>query len=187
MKYLTPEEIRAGIQEFVSKIGADPIARRVTWGWGPTSMVRTLAYAMWPECSVTLSPTLWPLLSAGERRETLAHEVAHLGDFLFLFNTSSDAKRVHGSSWKAMMARAGYPNAQACTELNPRVQRAALAHSKNHIPVSCPCRVHYITRHQAMNLAMDKARMKCRHCQAYIEVHSFIDGDTIVFGKGSSK
>jgi predicted SprT family Zn-dependent metalloprotease len=179
-----PEEIRECIQKYIRKVGVDPIARRVFFSWGRQGMIRTLAYAKWPECEIVLSPILWPLLRPDEREETIAHEVAHLGDFLFCFNRDDEQERAHGPSWKAMMARAGYPNSTACHILAPHVVRAAYSNSRNHIPVSCSCRTHYITFARALKLTHGECSMRCKYCDEHIIISSFIDGETVVFGKG---
>ena len=86
------------------------------------------------EGRITLSKALWPEASPEQRDETIVHELAHILDALtktpkpIRLTTDFRVKRkrrvFHGPSWKAWMARLGYPRASVTHDVGAQAAHA---------------------------------------------------------------
>lgn len=158
--FLTDAEVRRLIAETLVAVQA-PLTLQVKLSWGPR-MTRAMGYAYPRRNEVRLSRPLWKAATPAERRETIVHEVCHLT------NAERGNKDSHGHGWRAEMAKAGYPNAARCHNVDR-------GHLPGHVrwtceTPACATKGGYLSPRIAAEHRRGRHR-HCRKCKATITLH----------------
>jgi predicted SprT family Zn-dependent metalloprotease len=108
--------------------------------WGRIGMTRSAAYARRNDMSITISPDYWAVIDDDERRQLIAHELAHLLD-------DSGMRRHHNRVWRAHARRLG-DHGNRCHKWASRLPgRGPRAPQRREGAHECPGRfLHWLSR-----------------------------------------
>jgi predicted SprT family Zn-dependent metalloprotease len=117
-------EVKAVVKEVCERCGRPEVAERINLKWsgrmtsamGNASRKSMTAY----HYTIKLSTPLFLRATVDERRQTVIHEVCHVLDGIV-----NNVKMSHGSSWKAMMRRAGVDAKRCHTVDNTGLRKAS--------------------------------------------------------------
>lgn len=99
------------------------------------------------------------LAPESDRITTYVHEAAHIADH-FLHPFEQRVNKGHGPTWLKLMAKAGYPNASACTTVNMNAFRKKYMHH-----CSCGTKVS-LTSGRFSKMFKTRTRIYlCPHCR----------------------
>jgi predicted SprT family Zn-dependent metalloprotease len=153
---------------------APELIERIELEWS-RRLVLTLGKANRLNWTIKLAEKAWFLISLDERRETVFHEVAHL----IALHEGGLKAWDHGPTWRRIMAKIGYPRANACHDL---IEQLSTIRRKNvRVIARCQCDsagevfgvrradgTHLITRSMEAKIKANPSICRCRFCRCAI-------------------
>src|SRR5262249_56661547 len=104
--------MREHVERACAACNVPELAKRIELRWNARFTARMGDARWFPRKNqgiIRLSMPLWPKASPEERVETVIHEACHvIAECLF------GPRQGHGSKWRNLMKRCGYPNATRC-------------------------------------------------------------------------
>lgn len=152
----TLPEIQALLLEGMERLGVSfPV--KVSWN----SRLKTcMGVALLFSDQIHLCPSLWPLATEAQRRETVLHELCHL-----VATKQYGHRAGHKEPWKKLMCRLGLvPNRLHTVPVPPRKGTYMFS-------CSCPDKVHYVGKLKAERRLLPQVSLfTCLLCKSSIQL-----------------